>query len=343
MICGKKSLMNPRRIPVLLLAAAVAVAPVGQAADAPAQSGSRPRIGLVLAGGGAKGGAHVGVIKVLEEMRVPIDCIAGTSMGALVGGGYAAGLPAAELETFVTGIDWKQVVGGEGSRQRQPIEQKRLEGVAASGLEVGLRGGKLVAPSGLVDTSAIDDLLRVYVATGRNAENFDALPIPFRAVATDMVRGEMVVLDRGDLATAMRASMAIPGAFAPVVGGGRVLADGGMVRNIPVDIARQTCADVVIVVNLVEPETPPEKLVQATQLISRSMDVMLQLNEIAQLADADRPGRPHRRADGRHRDLELRAYAGDDSARRNGRPRGGRPAGRVLRCRWRSTRPGDSG
>ena len=113
--------------------------------------------------------------------------------------------------------------------------------------------------------------------------DFDQLPIPFRAVATDMVTGKMVVLKSGDLATAMRASMAIPGAFAPVTIDRYILADGGMVRNIPIDIARQTCADVVIVVNLVEPSTPPERLVQATQLLARSMEVMLEANEVQQL------------------------------------------------------------
>ena len=244
----------------------------------------RPRIGLVLAGGGAKGGAHVGVIKVLEQQRVPIDCIAGTSMGALIGAGYAAGLPAAELETFVTGVDWQSVVGGVGRRSLQPIEQKRLETAASTPVELGVREGQIVTPGGLADTSAIDDMIRSYVARARMVPDFDQLPIPFRAVATDLVTGQMVVLKSGDLATAMRASMSIPGAFAPVTLDKYILADGGMVRNIPIDIARETCADVVIVVNLVEPSTPPERLVQATQLLARSMDVMLEANEVAQLA-----------------------------------------------------------
>ena len=147
-----------------------------------------------------------------------------------------------------------------------------------------MQHGHIVTPGGLTNTSAIDDLLRSYVARARMVPDFDQLPIPFRAVATDLVMGQMVVLKSGDLATAMRASMAIPGAFAPVTGNGYILADGGMVRNIPIDIARQTCADVVIVVNLVEPSTPPEQLVQATQLLQRSMDIMLEANEIAQLA-----------------------------------------------------------
>jgi len=246
-------------------------------------SGPRPRIGLVLAGGGAKGGAHVGVLKVLEELHVPVDCIAGTSMGALVGAGYAAGLPAADLEEFLRGIDWEAVVGGIGRRPLEPIAQKRIVMAASSGVDLGVKDGHIVTPSGLTNTSGIDDLLRTYVARARMVSDFDKLPIPYRAVATDMVTGRMVVLDHGDLAMAMRASMAIPGAFAPVVWDKYILADGGQVRNIPVDVARQTCAEVVIVVNLVEPETPPEKLVEATQLLARSMDVMLTANEITQL------------------------------------------------------------
>ena len=284
--------MFPRYLRFVLQAGACALCTVlvaGPAiADEPgsasAQAAQRPRIGLVLAGGGAKGGAHVGVIKVLEEQHVPIDCIAGTSMGALIGGGYAAGMPAAELETFINGIDWNAVVGGIGRRPLEPIEQKRLKTAASTNFELGVKDRHVVTPAGLSNTSSIDDLLRTYVAKARMVADFDQLPIPYRAVATDMVSGNMVVLDRGDLAMAMRASMAIPGAFAPVAWEKYILADGGQVRNIPVDVARDTCADVVIVVNLVEPETPPERLVQATQLLARSMEVMLAANENLSLA-----------------------------------------------------------
>jgi NTE family protein len=252
-------------------------------AAAAAEPPQRPRIGLVLAGGGAKGGAHVGVLKVLEKLHVPIDCIAGTSMGALVGGGYASGQSATEIEKFITGIDWEKIVGGAGRRALEPVEQKRLATESNSSLELGYRDGAVVTPSGLANSSAIDDLLRAYVARSRLVESFDKLPIPYRAVATDMITGDMVVLDHGDLANAMRASMAIPGAFSPVVGEGYILSDGGMVRNIPVDVARETCADIVIVVNLVEPPPTAEKLAQATQLLSRSMDVMFEVNEKIQL------------------------------------------------------------
>jgi len=243
----------------------------------------RPRVGLVLAGGGAKGGAHVGVLKVLEEMHVPIDCIAGTSMGALVGGGYASGIPAAGLEKFVTGIDWKAVVGGVGQRDLQTIEQKRAGATYSNDIEMGLRDKRVILPAGIVNTSNIEDLLRSYVAASRAQADFDKLPIPYRAVATDMVSGKMVVLKDGDLATAMRASMAIPGAFAPVMTEQYILSDGGMVRNIPVDVARDLCADVVIVVNLVEEEVKREKLQTATQLLGRSSDVMIVANENLQL------------------------------------------------------------
>ena len=254
-----------------------------QEASTPADASARPRVGLVLAGGGAKGGAHVGVLKVLEQMHVPIDCIAGTSMGALVGGGYASGIPADALETFVTGIDWKAVVGGAGRRELEPIEQKRAGVTYSNELEFGLVDKRLVVPAGIINTSNIEDLLRSYVAKSRSQSDFDKLPIPYRAVATDMVSGKMVVLKEGDLATAMRASMAIPGAFAPVVTETQILSDGGMVRNIPVDVARDLCADVVIVVNLVEEEVKREKLQSATQLLSRMTDVMIVANENQQL------------------------------------------------------------
>ncbi|HZF14693.1 MAG TPA: patatin-like phospholipase family protein [Steroidobacteraceae bacterium] len=249
----------------------------------PAPASGRPRIGLVLAGGGAKGGAHVGVLKVLEELHVPVDCIAGTSMGALIGGGYASGIPASELEKFLKGIDWKKVVGSQGRRGLEPIEQKRAGATYSNDFEFGLSSDGIVAPGGLVNTSNIEDLLRTYVATARLETDFSKLPIPFRAVATDMVSGTMVVLDQGDLATAMRASMAIPGAFAPVLMDDKILSDGGLVRNIPVDVARKLCADVVIVVNLVEPPADPKKLHSATQLLSRTMDVMIEANETLQL------------------------------------------------------------
>src|SRR5262245_7961959 len=213
------------RLPSTALAAIttllVGTAPTSHAAGA--TEANRPRVGLVLAGGGAKGGAHVGVLKVLEQMHVPIDCIAGTSMGALVGGGYASGIPAAELEAFLVNIEWNKVVGSEGRRDLEPVEQKRAGATYSNDFEFGITPSGVTTPGGLINTSNVEDLLRTYVASARLETDFDNLPIPYRAIATDMVSGSMVVLDQGDLATAMRASMAIPGAFAPVLIDNKVL------------------------------------------------------------------------------------------------------------------------
>jgi len=259
-----------------------AAQPTATAAKPTATAAKRPRIALALAGGGARGGAHIGVLKVLEELRVPIDCIAGTSMGALVGGGYASGMPAADIEKFVKNVDWKSVVAGVGTRHLVPAEQKRFNDTSGS-VELGVKGGKIIPPSGLIASSRIEDVLRGYVAKARAVADFDRLPIPYRAVATDMLTGDMVVLDRGDIATAMRASMAIPGAFAPVVTDRYVLSDGYVVRNLPIDVARNLCGDIVIAVNLAKPTATREQLVGPGSLISRSQDIMSEANERVQL------------------------------------------------------------
>jgi NTE family protein len=243
---------------------------------------SRPRIGLALSGGGAKGGAHIGVLQVLEELRVPIDCIVGTSVGALAGGGYAAGLSAEEVREFMLRIDWAALVSGSDHREFAPIERKRARGRPSQSFEFGLQARRLVIPGGLVPTADLDDLLRSYIAHARTTTDFDQLPIPFRAVATDMISGEMVVLDSGDLAMAIRGSMVVPGAMSPFVTEHHILADGGMVRNLPVDVARELCADVVIAVTLMEATPPREKLQSAGQLAARGMILMIDSNTRAQ-------------------------------------------------------------
>jgi NTE family protein len=254
------------------------------------EKSTRPKIGLVLGGGGAKGGAHIGVLRVLDELRIPIDCIAGTSMGALVGGTYASGMPAGMLEKSVVGIDWSRTVGSRGLRDRMPINRKIEGHTYTNNIEFGLSKKGIEVPGGLVATQEIEDTIRDLVNNARFKQDFDDLPIPFRAVATDMVSGDMVVLGTGDLSVAMRASMAVPGAFSPVVIGDRVLSDGGMVRNLPVDIARGLCADVVIAVWLSTPQPRPEDLDTAMALLGRSMDVMIDANvkaQVATLTDAD--------------------------------------------------------
>ncbi|MCC7257999.1 MAG: patatin-like phospholipase family protein [Gammaproteobacteria bacterium] len=266
----------------LLLPTMTAVAQGGQAA--PAGTPQRPRVGLVLGGGGAKGAAHIGVLRVLDELRVPVDCIAGTSMGALIGGTFASGMPAEDIERAVLGINWSRTVGTEGLRDRTPIERKLAGITYTNGIEFGIKGGSLTAPGGLLKTQDIEDVIRGLVSDARFTRDFNDLPIPFRAVATDMLAGEMVVLDRGDLSVAMRASMAVPGAFSPVVVEGKVLSDGGMMRNLPVDIARGLCADVVIAVWLASPPPQAGDLESAVALATRSLDVMIDANQKAQIA-----------------------------------------------------------
>jgi NTE family protein len=251
-------------------------------ACADAMAGERPRIGLALSGGGAKGGAHAGVLQVLEELRVPVDCIAGTSVGAMVGGGYASGLSAAEVLDFVHGVDWPGVVSGVGHRELAPIERKRAASGFSNDLEFGISRRKLVMPGRVVPSTDLEILLRNFVAKTRATTDFDLLPIPFRAVATDMLSGEMFAIEGGDLATAMYASMAVPGAFSPLVTEEHVLVDGGLVRNLPVDVARELCADIVIAVTLMEEPVTHDDLQSAGQLAFRAMNLMVDANTRAQ-------------------------------------------------------------
>jgi NTE family protein len=243
----------------------------------------RPRIGLVLGGGGAKGAAHVGVLGVLDELRIPIDCVVGTSMGALVGGTFASGMNATDLEAAIRSISWQDTIARRGLRGQVPMRRKLTGNTYSNSLEFGVRDGRIVAPSGLISAQNVDLTIQYLVGRSRGVTEFDQLPIPFRAVATDMQSGEMVVLDRGDLALAMRASMAVPGVFSPVSIDNRILGDGGLTRNVPVDIARQTCADVVIAVAVPNPTPTAEELRSPLTMMSRTLDVLVGANERQQL------------------------------------------------------------
>lgn len=247
------------------------------------QGHARPRIGLVLGGGGAKGAAHVGVITLLEDMRIPIDCVVGTSMGALVGGTYAAGMTADELQQAIGNISWAETIGFAGRREKLPMRRKLAGRTYTNTLEFGYRDGEVAAPVGFINTQNIEQTIRTLVSRSLGTSDFDQLPIPFRAIATDMLSGDMVVLKDGDLALAMRASMAVPGVFSPVQIDGRTLGDGGLTRNVPVDIARQTCADVVIAVAVPTPVPKPEALQSPIGMVSRTLDVLIGANERQQL------------------------------------------------------------
>jgi NTE family protein len=267
-----------------LFAMLVAIAAPGSAwCAAPTEPAARPRIGLVLGGGGAKGAAHVGVLTVLEELRIPIDCVVGTSMGALVGGTYASGMTAREVDEAIRGISFREAIAFEGLRENLPMRRKLAGDIYSNGFEFGVRDGRLTAPSGFINTQNIEQTISQLVSRSLGVRDFDQMPIPFRAIATDMQTGEMVVLADGNLPHALRASMSVPGVFAPVTLDGRVLGDGGLTRNVAVDIARDTCADVVIAVSVPNPVPTPEELQSPLTMMSRTFDVLVGANERQQL------------------------------------------------------------
>ena len=252
------------------------------AGTAPEQN--RPRIGLVLSGGGARGAAHIGVLKVLEELRIPVDAITGTSMGTIVGGFYAAGSSPAEIETLVNSMEWN-----EAFRDRPPLEDysfRRKEDSAnyLIKFDAGIRDGKLALPLGLIQGQNLSFILKSRLIHTATVTDFDRLRIPFRAVAADIETGEAVVLGAGDLAEAIRASMSIPGVFAPVELDGRLLVDGGIADNLPVDVARRMGVDVLIAVNIGTLRRPREELTSAMAITAQVMTIMIQKNTGEQIA-----------------------------------------------------------
>src|SRR6476660_1365035 len=193
-----------------------------------AAEGERPRVGLVLSGGGARGAAHIGVLKVLEEYHVPVDAIAGTSMGAVVGGLYASGLSASDIERLMTSVDWQDAFRDRPARKDLNFRRKLEDQNFLVKFPLGLKGRKFRLPRGLVQGQKLTQTLRALTLPVAQIQSFDDLAIPFRAIATDIVTGDRVVMDRGDLTTAMRASLSAPGVFAPVEADGRMLVDGGL-------------------------------------------------------------------------------------------------------------------
>jgi NTE family protein len=224
--------------------------PICSAAQSEAPQHPRPRIGLVLSGGAALGSAHVGVLKVLEEMRVPIDYVTGTSMGAIVGGLYASGVSPAELEQILATTDWRNLLDDRPPRRNLPYRRKVDDQVYLTRFELGFNHGSFQVPPGLVSGQKLGFALQKLALQGAGIDDFDKLPIPFRAAATDLETGELVVLRGGDLGQAMRASMSVPGIFSPIVVDGRTLVDGGLARNLPVDLAREMGAEVIIAVDV---------------------------------------------------------------------------------------------
>src|SRR5271155_2900353 len=270
-----------------------AVPPAAPAAPAvfaaPAAPGApttevRPRICLVLSGGGARGMAHIGVLKVLEELKIPIDCIAGTSMGAVVGGLYASGMTAAQIETTIRSVDWQEAFRDAPPRRDLAFRRKQDDRNFLVRLPLGLKHGKILLPKGFIQGQKLQETLRQLTLPFSNSTNFDQLPTPFRGVATDLETGQAVLLDKGDLSIAMRASISAPGVFAPVELNGRLLVDGGLAENLPINVARAMHADVLIVSDVSFPLQPRAALDSALSISNQMLAILVRKDSDRQRA-----------------------------------------------------------
>ncbi|MFZ2054570.1 MAG: patatin-like phospholipase family protein [Candidatus Aminicenantales bacterium] len=238
----------------------------------PAHPEDRPKIGLVLAGGGAKGAAHIPVLKLLDELDFPIDFIAGTSAGGIVGGLYAAGYSGAEIEEIFAVADWDDLFSDRPPRNLQPYFEKRLDGRYQ--LALFPRKGIPSTPQGLVSGQKFFDLFASLTFPLAGDIDFDELPIPFRCLAVDIISGKQVVLKNGSLARALRATMAVPTLLAPVEWGEYLLVDGGVLNNLPVDVVKDMGADIVIAVDLASPLSPREELATAEKILGQSLQTV---------------------------------------------------------------------
>ena len=241
----------------------------------PANNNStRPRIGLVLSGGGARGFAHIGVLKVIEQMHIPIDVVVGTSMGSIIGGLYAIGLSPEDIENGVRHIEWDKVFNDNALRRYSSYRRKQDDFLFNNIHRIGVSSDGLKLAPGLIEGQLIDIALDRLAYPGFHITDFDRLRIPFRAVATDIETGEAVVLDHGNIARAMRASMSIPGALPPVTYAGKLLVDGGIGNNVPIDVARQMGADIVIVVDVSDTLASKDELESSADIIGQLTTIM---------------------------------------------------------------------
>ncbi len=257
---------------------------------APLPSAGRPRIGLVLAGGGARGAAHIGVLKMLDRLHVPVDAIAGTSMGAVVGGLYASGLSGEEIERAMASVNWQAAFRHRAPRSELDYRRKEEDRQFLVNLPLGLQGRKLVIPKGLVQSQEFTETLRTLTLPVAGITDFDHLPTPFRAVATNLETGAKEVLADGDLTTAMRASMSVPGVFAPVEYRNELLVDGGLADYLPIDVIRAMGVDVLIVVDAGFRLQSRKDLNSVPSISNQMFSILLRRNldrELASLAPTD--------------------------------------------------------
>ena len=247
---------------------------------------TRPKIGVALEGGGALGLAHIGVLQWFEDHHIPIDYVAGTSMGGLVGGFYATGKSPAELKQIVEAQNWDFIIGGSTPYEDLSYRRKEDSRAFQNKIVVGLKNG-LSLPAGLNAGQGITLLIDRETVAYSKLNSFDDLPIPFRCVATDLVTGKEEVFGQGSLPRALRATMSIPGLFSPVRDGEKVYVDGGLVGNLPTEVVRQMGADVVIAIHLETPPAKPEEIQSLFSVLGRSIDVVIRENELRGLSAAD--------------------------------------------------------
>ncbi len=324
MDCWSEMKTKLKRCLAPLIAAAVlsvgAFAQTTSAIGPPEAKAKRPKICLVLSGGGARGAAHIGVLKVLQELRVPVHCITGTSVGALIGGSYAMGTSIEGLEHIMSQISTELLYKERPPRQEQSMRRKADDYNIFVGPEIGVGRARLDFAKGVVTGVQLETVLRQLART-QGHHDFDRLPIPFRAVATDLVNGKPVVFREGDLAQVMRASMSVPGAVAPAEFGGMMLVDGMLARNLPVEDARAMGADIIIAVNVGTPLLTREQLSDIFGVAGQMLSILTEQNvqrSLATLQPSDILISPelgdYSTADFDH--LEKIAPLGDPAARR---------------------------
>lgn len=267
-----------RHLARLLACGALALAAAAAAAE-------RPKIGLVLGGGGARGGAHLGVLDVLEELRVPVDCIAGTSMGALVGGAYASGQSPQAIEDLVRRTDWIAIFNDTAGREAIDVRRKAMDDRYYSGLEFGVSLEGFKFREGAVAGEKLKLFFNELVRSDLGDRPIETLPLPISIIATDIGTGERVAIRSGSLTSAMRASMSVPGLIAPVQRGGRKLVDGGLTDNLPVAEAKSLCnPDVLIVVNVGSPLLKPNEITGVLSVLGQVVNLLTEQNVAKSLA-----------------------------------------------------------
>lgn len=244
------------------------------------QHGERaPRIALVLGGGGARGAAHIGVLEVLERERIPLSCIVGTSMGGLIAGAYAAGLSSAEMREKLNKADWTDLFLDSADYSQLGYRKKRVTKRFLSGTELGLTKRGVQIKPGVIAGTKIKLFFNLLVGADYSARNIEEMPIPVALVATDIVTGDKFVFNKGSLPLAMRASMSVPGLMTPVDYQGHKLVDGGLVDNLPVEVARELChPDVIIAVNVGSTLKPADQIGSLLSVTTQMIGILAKQN-----------------------------------------------------------------